>query len=140
MEFGILGGMGPKVGCVGLEYVVELFQRKGAYRDADFPRGFLFNLPLPDIVETIDDEKKVRGVLLDGLNMMLNLGVKRSIVACVSAHAFLSEGDVKFYNKTIGLISLPNIIQGLIDQYPKAVVFATETTKSIFLFPLLKKI
>ena len=92
---GILGGMGPEATAELYLRIVRIFQQEfGAKYDNDFPEIVILNLPLPDVVETVDNEKVVREQLLYATNKLELAGVDFIAIPCNTAMLFLDQTKV----------------------------------------------
>src|SRR3989338_835754 len=89
---GILGGMGPEAtACLYLK-IIKIFQeRYGAKYDADFPKIFICNLPLPDVVETADTSNRVRDCLVKAVQELASVGVDFIAIPCNTVSYFQRE-------------------------------------------------
>ncbi len=89
---GILGGMGPEATATLYWRIIKIFQeRYGAKYDADFPKMFICNLPLPDVVETIDIGNTVRDCLVQAVKELASVGVDFIAIPCNTVSYFQEE-------------------------------------------------
>lgn len=105
-KIGILGGMGPEATADLYLRIIQIFQREyGAVYDSDFPEIVILNLPIPDVVESTDDEDKVREMLVDGLKRLVNIGSDFIVVPCNTVMCYIDE-----LRKVVN-VPLVNVIQ-----------------------------
>ena len=58
-RIGILGGMGPESTVIFYQALVKQCQiQYNAKYDKDYPEIFIYNLPIPDVVEGLKNQKK----------------------------------------------------------------------------------
>jgi aspartate racemase len=125
---GILGGMGPEATSELYMEVVKIFQKEfGAKFDKDFPPFFIYSLPIPDVVEGMEDKDRLISMLVEGVNKLEQAGVDFVAIACNSVQVFLSEIRMK---TSTSIISIPEETMKVIKQqgYTKVGLLATNTT------------
>ena len=125
---GILGGMGPEATAEMYRRIVEICQRDyGAKYDSDFPPIFIYNLPLPDVVENKGDKGPIPEILLDGLSRLERAGCDFIAVPCNTVFAYINtvKSKIPLLNivketakyslrgkiKKVGLIATKNTIR-----------------------------
>ena len=75
-SIGILGGMGPEATAELYLRIIRIFQvRYGAKYDSDFPEIIIINVPIPDVVEDVTQEQKVKEMLLESVRKLQTAGV-----------------------------------------------------------------
>lgn len=88
---GVLGGMGPEATAEFYRRIIGICQRDyGATYDSDFPPMFIYNLPLPDIVENGGDGECITKLLKDGIDKLESAGCDLVAVPCNTAVYFIN--------------------------------------------------
>lgn len=124
---GILGGMGPEATAELYKRIVEICQRDyGAKYDSDFPPIFIYNMPLPDIVENKVDSELISSYVEDGFRKLEEVGCELISVPCNTVFAYADmEPSINLLDivketanfirikklKRIGLLATRNTIQ-----------------------------
>jgi aspartate racemase len=81
--------MGPKATADLYMAIVELFQQRfGARYDADFPQMIINSVPVPDVVERLEDEARLMAMLQQGVQTLESAGADFVAIACNTVHAF----------------------------------------------------
>jgi len=89
---GILGGMGPEATAAVYLNIVRIFQRRfGARFDADFPHMLIDSLPVPDVVQQVENEAGFIRTLRGGAIRLEDAGAQFLIVACNTAQKYLPQ-------------------------------------------------
>ena len=89
---GILGGMGPEATADLYLEIIKIYQRKfGAKYDADFPPFFIYSLPIPDVVASVENEEKTIAVLWCGVRKLEQMGADIIGVACNTVQVYIKE-------------------------------------------------
>ena len=84
---GIIGGMGPQATAELYMAVVGIFQsRFGARYDADFPPMLIHSVPVPEVVERLEDERALADMLCASARTLEAGGAEVLAVACNTAH------------------------------------------------------
>ncbi len=125
---GILGGMGPEATAVLYLKIIKIFQeRYGAKYDADFPKIFICNLPLPDVVEAVDTGKVVRDCLIQAVRELESVGVDFIAIPCNTVSYFQEEVRKAV---SIPVLSLPEEVAKFvgIKEFQKVGLLGTEMT------------
>jgi len=92
-KIGILGGMGPEATAEFYLRIIRIFQQKyGAKYDSDFPEMVILNLPLPEVVE--DVQENVEDILNYGVKKLEAAGVDFIAIPCNTAMLFLGETSI----------------------------------------------
>ncbi len=87
---GVLGGMGPNATVDFYSKIVRTCQQKfGASSDGDFPPMVIFNAPVPDACESLEDREKILTMLKECVTKLENFGVDFIVIPCNTAHYFL---------------------------------------------------
>jgi aspartate racemase len=87
IPIGILGGMGPEATAEFYKRIIRLFQeRYGCVNDSDYPDIFIYSLPLPEIVNFVDQE--AIGKLQMGIDKLVSMGAGFIACPCNTANTF----------------------------------------------------
>lgn len=87
---GIIGGMGPEATAALYTQIVRIFQRKfNARHDSDYPPMIIYSLPAPDVVERMEDEKRLVDMLHDSVRKVEKAGADFFLVACNTVQKYL---------------------------------------------------
>lgn len=122
---GILGGMGPEATSELYLKIIRIFQKRyGARGDADYPPMFLYNLPLPDVVQKASN---VESILITALKTLRGAGSDFVVIPCNTADCILKIA--KNENK-IPLISIVDETARFVKlrKYKKVGLLATSLT------------
>lgn len=125
---GILGGMGPEATAALYLRIVRTFQhRYGARLDADFPHMLIDSLPVPDVVETVENETRFIEILCGGAARLEAAGADFLVIACNTAQKYLPQ--------VAAVISIPvlNLVEEVADTvarrgHTRAGLLGTEVT------------
>ena len=89
---GVLGGMGPESTAIFYQALIKQCQRQYyAKYDEDYPEIFIYNLPIPDIVEGLRNPDKTLDMLIMGAQKIDSIGVDFMVMPCNTAHYFYPE-------------------------------------------------
>ncbi|NMB48576.1 amino acid racemase [Candidatus Kuenenbacteria bacterium] len=89
---GVLGGMGPESTAIFYHALIKQCQRQyGAKKDDDYPEIFIYNLPIPDIVDGLKEPQKTLNILIGGAQKINSIGVDFMVMPCNTAHYFYPE-------------------------------------------------
>ncbi|MFH1409055.1 MAG: amino acid racemase [Nanoarchaeota archaeon] len=89
---GVLGGMGPESTAIFYHALIIQCQRQyGAKHDHDYPEIFIYNLPIPPIVEGIRNPEKTLKILIKGAKRLESIGVDFIVMPCNTAHYFYDQ-------------------------------------------------
>ncbi len=89
---GILGGMGPEATAELYLRIIKSFQNeRNAVKDSEFPEIILLSLPLPDVVESIEDEETARTMLIDGVKRLEESGAAFVAIPCNTVTYFMPD-------------------------------------------------
>ncbi|MFH2020953.1 MAG: amino acid racemase [archaeon] len=95
LSIGILGGMGPEATAEFYLRLVRIFQKKfGCVNDYDYPEIYVYNLPLPEIVRSVDKEN-VKKALQKGIDKLQSIGSDFIVCPCNSANTFFKVLNFK---------------------------------------------
>ncbi len=93
--------MGPEATSDLYMKIIRLFQRRYEARyDADYPKIFIYNLPLPDVVSKTST---VRPLLTEAIKKLQMAGADFVVIPCNTADCILKEAEI---NIKIPLISI----------------------------------
>ena len=91
-KIGILGGMGPGGTAELYMKIVGYFQKNfNAKYDSDFPPFIIFSVPIPDVVESAENEKKVLEMLTESSKGLEREGCDFIVIACNTVQYLLEE-------------------------------------------------
>ena len=89
---GILGGMGPAATADLYLKIVQTYQLKyGANADSDFPRIVIESLPIPDILDTSQNETEIRRILIEASVRLEKAGCQSIVIACNSVQFLVDD-------------------------------------------------
>jgi len=89
---GVLGGMGPESTAIFYHAVIKQCQKQyGAQYDEDYPEIFIYNLPIPNIVEGLNKPEKTLDMLIGGAKKIDSMGVDFIVMPCNTAHYFYPD-------------------------------------------------
>jgi aspartate racemase len=89
---GILGGMGPASTAMFYQEIIHQCQKQyGAKYDQDYPEMFIYNLPIPNIIEGLNDPNKVLAFLTAGAKKLDSIGADFIVIPCNTAHYFFED-------------------------------------------------
>ena len=125
---GILGGMGPESTAMFYQSVIQQCQKQyGAQYDEDYPEIFIYNLPIPNVVEGIKKPSKILPILIRGIKKLEYIGVDFIAIPCNTVQYFYDN-----LRKSIS-VSLLNIVEETAkkiksENYKRVGLLATITT------------
>jgi aspartate racemase len=91
-KIGIIGGMGPEAMTDLYMKIVNYFQENfGAKYDRDFPEFFLHSVPVPDVVESLENESETLRMLSDSAKKLQKNGCDFIVIACNSVQFLLEQ-------------------------------------------------
>lgn len=90
---GILGGAGPLATAKFFSDVIDICQTKyKAEQDTDFPKIYLYNMPMDGFDETgFSDPNLVKKQLIYGVKTLENWGADFIVLPCNTIHYFIKE-------------------------------------------------
>lgn len=89
---GVLGGMGPESTAYTYMRMIRYCQEKyGAVRDSDFPPIFIYNMPIPDVVEQNANASELLPLLSKGVLKLKGAGADFCIISCNSVQKFVPK-------------------------------------------------
>ena len=127
-KIGVIGGMGPESTIVFYQEIVKIFQKKfNAKYDSDYPEMMISNLPIPDIVENLQNPDIIIRMIRENSKKLENAGMDFIVIPCNTVNLF--------YDKFSRGASIPilNIIEEAVKKvkssgYRNVGLLATETT------------
>ncbi len=92
--------MGPEATALFYQLLIEQCQKQyGAQLDEDFPKIFIYNLPIPNILNGIDKGDRVLDCLVGGAKKLESTGADFLVMPCNTATCF--------YEKMVKELSIP---------------------------------
>ncbi len=129
-KIGIIGGMGPRATISFYAKIIEIFQRRfNARYDSDYPEMVIYNLPIPDVVEKVENKEITKDMLCSAARNLELLGVEFIAIPCNTAHIFY---DLLKKSVSIPVLNLIGETAKKVKLYGfrKAGLLATEITYS----------
>ncbi len=127
MTIGILGGMGPEATADLYMRIVRIFQKEFHARyDKDYPPILVFSVPIPDLVEKVENEMLISSFLKDAAQTLELSGADFISIPCNTAHYFL--GAIRSSVKIPVLSMIETTATELSGKQRKVGLLATETT------------
>lgn len=133
---GILGGMGPAATADLYNRIISIFQKRfNAKYDKDFPEIVIISLPIPDVVEEIENEKRTVEMLINAAKRLEKADCSFISIPCNTAHVYISK--LRKY-VSIPIISIMEEVARLVEQENLVNVglLSTEFTKNQKLYDL----
>lgn len=125
---GILGGMGPESTAIFYKSVIKQCQKQyGAKYDEDYPEIFIYNFPIPNIVEGLKEPSKVLPVLVKGAKKLETIGIDFMVMPCNTATYFLEDIQKEI---SVSFLSIVGEVAKKVktEGYKKLGLLATDTT------------
>lgn len=89
---GVIGGMGPWATADLYLKIVEYYQKNfGAKYDRDFPPFLIYSVPIPDVVETLENEKLILRMLVNSAKVLEVAGCDFIVIACNTVQYLTSK-------------------------------------------------
>lgn len=127
-KIGILGGMGPEALSDMYMAICKYYQVNfGAKYDKDFPPMIMYSIPIPDVVESLENEKETLETLIEASKTLQEDKCDFIVIACNSVQ-FLLDGIRS--ELTIPLIGIAETVAKDLKEkgYKKVGILATQTT------------
>jgi len=125
---GILGGMGPESTAIFYQALIKQCQKQyGAQYDSDYPEIFIYNLPIPDVVEGLENAEETLAMIVKGAQKIDSIGVDFMVMPCNTAHYFYPD-MAKSINIPFICIFLTTAKKIKSKGYKKVGFLSTETT------------
>lgn len=103
-KIGILGGMGPEATSDLYMKIIRYFQKElGAIYDRDFSAFLIYSVPIPDVVESIENERTIIKMLSNAAITLEKSGCDFIVIACNSVQYLLPEIKQKVNIPIIGI-------------------------------------
>ncbi|MDO8955119.1 MAG: hypothetical protein Q7V63_09770 [Gammaproteobacteria bacterium] len=102
-RIGIISGAGPMAGISLLKQIIVGCQKRGAWKDADFPEIHLLSFPFSDMLSVESKPEKVRAELAHCIKQLEN-HCEHILIACNTLHLFLPEPPPHLLVHLISLI------------------------------------
>lgn len=125
---GILGGMGPESTVLFYQKIIQQCQKQyGAKLDEDYPEIFIYNLPIPNIVEGLEEPSKILLTLVKGVKKLESIGVDFMVMPCNTATYFLEDIRKEI---SVPMLSIVEEVAKKVksEGYKKVGLLATKTT------------
>ncbi len=91
-KIGIIGGMGPEGTADLYMKIVRYYQDNfGAKYDKDFPPMMIYSVPIPDLVENLENEKITLDMLSEAVKTLENVGCDFLVIACNTVQFLLDD-------------------------------------------------
>jgi len=125
---GIIGGMGPEGTADLYMKIVRYYQQNyNAKYDKDFPEFFISSIPIPDVVENLENEKITLTKLAETALKLQNAKCDFIIIACNTVQ-YLLDNIKKSINVPIISIAKINAVYLNKKGYKKVGILATKGT------------
>jgi len=126
-KIGIIGGMGPESTILFYMDIVRIFQEEfNAKYDSDYPEMYIYNLPIPDVVENNRKSDTVKAMLCNAAKKLERTGADFLTIPCNTVQIY--------YDDIRKSVSVPviNIIEEVMKRvkysgFTKSGILATET-------------
>ncbi len=127
-KIGILGGMGPESTALFYQEIIRECQKQyGAKYDSDYPEIIIVSLPIPDIVESVNQREKIVEMLEYGIRKLENAGADFITVPCNTATVlFFNEMQAASNLKMLNIIE--ETVKKAAEKYSKVGLLATSAT------------
>ncbi|MBL7150621.1 amino acid racemase [Candidatus Microgenomates bacterium] len=101
---GIIGGMGPWATADLYLKIVEYYQKNfGAKYDQDFPPFLIYSVPIPDVVESLENEKVTVKMLENAAKVLDRDGCDFILIACNTVQYLINKIQNKIKIPIIGI-------------------------------------
>lgn len=91
-KIGILGGMGPEALSDMYMLICKYYQIEfGAKYDKDFPPMIMYSIPIPDVVESLENEQETLEILIQASKTLQDDGCDFIVIACNSVQFLLDD-------------------------------------------------
>jgi len=127
-KIGILGGMGPEALSDMYLAICKYYQDHfGAKYDKDFPPMIMYSVPIPDVVESLENEQEILKELINTAKILEEDGCDFIVIACNSVQFLLNDIKAQI---TIPIIGIAETVAKDIKQigYKKVGILSTQTT------------
>jgi len=125
---GILGGMGAEATVDLYMGIWKYYQENfGAKYDKDFPPVIIYSVPIPDVVESLENEKTTLDMLIQTAQTLEKGGCDFIVIACNTVQFLLDEIKKSVRIPVIGIAKV-NAEYLKNKGYKKAGILATKVT------------
>lgn len=127
-KIGILGGMGPEALSDMYLAICKYYQINfGAKYDKDFPPMIMYSVPIPDVVESIENEKQILEDLIGASKTLQEDECDFIVIACNSVQFLLEDIRKQILVPVVGIAE--TVAKTLTEkQYKNVGILATQTT------------
>ena len=127
-KIGILGGMGPEALSDMYMLICKYYQTKfGAKYDKDFPPMIMYSVPIPDVVESLENEQETLEILIQASKTLQDDGCDFIVIACNSVQFLLDDIRKEISVPIVGIAE--TVAQEIKPKGYKSVgILATQTT------------
>lgn len=109
-KIGILGGMGPEALSDMYMAICKYYQVNfGAKYDKDFPPMIMYSVPIPDVVESIENEQETLVTLIEAAKTLQEDNCDFIVIACNSVQFLLDEIRNKITVPVIGIAEMVSV-------------------------------
>ncbi len=120
--------MGPESTAIFYQALIQQCQRLyGAYLDKDYPEIFIYNLPIPDVVEQLETPQQTAKVLTDASKKLIKFGADFLAMPCNTVHYFYPE-IIKYIDRPFICIFLATAKKIRLSGLKRVGFLSTETT------------
>lgn len=86
---GVIGGMGPESTAIFYQHLIKQCQSLyGAVYDQDYPEILIYNLPIPDVVEGLENPEVTVDKLVIASKKLISIGAEFLVMPCNTVHYF----------------------------------------------------
>lgn len=131
-KLGILGGMGP---LASAELIQTIYRLHTVEKEQEMPACVLYSDPsIPDRTAAIlsGDTKEVAAHISQALSALVDAGVDRIFIACVTAHHVLPEVPEPLRRRVVNLIDL--VIDDILEEPRPCLLLCTTGTRRARIF------
>lgn len=133
-KIGILGGMGPESTIQFYQYLVNECQtRFHAQKDDDYPEIFIYNLPIPNVVQSFQEPQKIINMLQAGVQLLEKVGSDFIVIPCNTVHYFYDSMQQAVKIPIINIVT-QTVVQIKSKNISCAGLLATSTTVQMKLY------
>jgi|TARA_Y100000310_G_scaffold345516_1_gene465867 aspartate racemase len=120
--------MGPVSTAEFYREIIRQCQKQyGAKYDEDYPEIFIYNLPIPDVVEGLKTPEKTLEVLVNGAKKLASIGIDFMTIPCNTVQYFYEDIQAKLEAPLLNIVKESAMkLKSL--GYSKIGILATETT------------
>jgi aspartate racemase len=125
---GVLGGMGPESTALFYQFLIQECQKQfGACKDDEYPEIIIDSLPIPDVVERVEDRQGVTTMMQQGALKLQKAGADFIVVPCNTVTTFMPACQEVVDIPILSIVDA--VAERLVDdQVKKVSVFGTQLT------------